>query len=200
LLYSIEKKLKKKMAEHDIVRVTDNLANSLNILYKAGVLASIFCFSGILMILAANLLGGKLWLLTLGIVLTGSALGLLLLTIIKVHAEATKTLEESKETIDAIQEISLQLIRLSKRIHTYSFKNIGRINEIIQLVSSFIESIPIFGVQAKKYGLSEASVISDSLVENADKLDEFIENIEEALIKGDNEKILEYSNALSEWF
>jgi hypothetical protein len=186
----------KKMAEPDIVRVTDNLANTIDRLYKAGVLASILGFAGILV-----MLGGELfpWLLPLGIVLTFSGFALLLFTTFKGYAKATKTLKESKKTLDAMQDISLQLIRLTSLVHAYSFKNVGKLNEIIQLVVSRIEAIPFFGEKARKYGLSEASAISQALVENAERLEDIINNIEEALRNGDFERIGEYSNELSEW-
>lgn len=185
----------------EIVHVTDKLANAINTLYKTGMLASVLCFVGVLVMLSANILGGELslWLFTLGSVLTFFCLGFLLLTIIKGHTEATKTLVESKDTIDAIQQISLQFIGLTKRLHTYSSKNIGRLNEIIQSVFSLIESIPIVGDQAKKYSLYEARALSQALIKNAAQVEKIIEKIEEALRAGDKDQILAYSNELSEW-
>jgi hypothetical protein len=192
---------KRAAQKSEIVHVTDKLANAINTLYKTGMLASVLCFVGVLMMLSANILGGELslWLFTLGAVLTFFCLGFLLLTIIKGHTEATRALAESKDTIDAIQQISLQFIGLTKRLHTYSSKNIGRINEIIQPVFSLIDSIPIVGDQAKKYSLYEARALSQALIENAAKVEKIIEKLEEALKAGDKDQILAYSNELSEW-
>ena len=102
------------MAQRDVVRFTDKLADAIGKLYKAGGFALAFGFAGIIMMLSARLLGQELslWILLAGAVLTFSCLGFFLYTTVSGHEKAVKSVRDNKAAIDAIQDISIDLTKL----------------------------------------------------------------------------------------
>jgi hypothetical protein len=187
------------MTKAPIVRLTDKLSDAISKLYKTGGFALAFGFAGIILMLGANIFGGELaiYLLIIGAVLTFLCLGFFLYTTLKQNSVAKKVLIDNKETIDTIQDISLELIKMVNTLQSYCFKNIGKIDEALQRLIPVLSSFPLLGDKLKDYGLSNLSVISTTIVENTDKVEKVVSDLEEAILTADSKKLNQYSKELS---
>lgn len=187
------------MSEQKITRFTDVLSTSIDKLYKTGGFALAFGFAGIIMMLGARLFGQaqSLWLLLFGALLTFSCLGFFLYTTIKGNTKASRALADNKEAIDAVQDISIELTRLINTLQAYSFKNLDKINEVLKVSIPVLKVIPLVGDKVTRYGLDDASVISQAIVDNAEKVETIVREIEIALVNADHKKLREYSVELT---
>jgi hypothetical protein len=188
------------MASKEITRFTDVLSESINKLYKTGGFALSFGFAGILMMLLAKLFGQEdaRLLITIGAVLTFSCLTFFLYASVKGNQKAAAAVSQNKDTIDALQDISIQLTRLTRFIQAYGFKNIEQINSVVEKSISALKAVPFVGDIVTKYKLDSVSVISQALVENTEKVESIVTDIEKALIDADHRKLKQYSMDLSE--
>jgi hypothetical protein len=188
------------MAEQEITRFTDTLSGAVDKLYRTGGFALAFGFAGIIMMLGARLFGqaDSQWLIILGAVLTFSCLAFFLYTTITGNKKASKAISDNKEAIDAVQDISIQLTRLTNTLQAYSFKNLDKINKALEAAIPVLKAIPLVGAKVTEYGLDNASVISQVIVDNAEKIELIVVEVEKALIDADHAKLKGYSEELSE--
>ena len=187
------------MPEQEITRFTDAFSGSIEKLYKTGGFALAFGFAGIVMMLGARTFGQEesLWLMFLGATLTFSCFGFFLYTTLKGNAKATQAISNNKEAIDAVQDISIQLTRLTYTLQAYSFKNIDKINQVLTIAIPKIKSIPLLGEKLSEFGLDDVTTISQAIVHNSAKIELLVTEIEEALVGADHEKLKAYSTELS---
>jgi len=132
------------MAGEEITRFTDVLSNSIDKLYKTGGFALAFGFAGIIMMLGARLFGQEesSRLIILGAILTFSCLAFFLFSTMSGNRNAKRAISDNKEAIDAVQDISIQLTRLTNTLQAYSFKNIDKINKIVGAAIPALKTIP----------------------------------------------------------
>ena len=188
------------MPEQQIIRFTDTLSGSLDKLYKTGGFALAFGFAGIIMMLGAKIFGQSesQLLILIGASLTFLCLGFFLYTTLKGNKEASKAISDNKEAIDAVQDIAIQLTRLTNTAQAYSFKNIDKINQALNAAIPVLKSIPLVGDKVSQYGLDDAGKISQTIVDNSERIESVVSEVERALANADNRKLREYANELSE--
>jgi len=188
------------MAELQIVRLTDRLGASFNTLYKTGGFALAFGFAGIIMMLGAKALGQdrSLWLMLLGALLTFSCFGFFLYSTVQGNIKAKKTLRDNKAAIDALQDISIQLTHLVSTMQAYSFKNLNKINEALKHTLPGLLNMPFVGDKIRQYGLDNASMVSQAIVDYSDKIEKTVNEVQQALEEGDHTKLASYSAELSD--
>ncbi len=187
------------MSEPVITRFTDTLSGSVDKLYKTGGFALAFGFAGIIMVLGAKIFGQSqaMWLIVIGAVLTFSCLGFFLITTLKGNAKASRAISDNKEAIDAVQDISIQLTKLVSAAQAYSFKNIDKINSALTLAIPALQKIPFVKEKVSEYGLEDVSLVSSTIVDNSDRIEKAVNEIEDALINADHERLREYSDELA---
>jgi hypothetical protein len=187
------------MDDQNISRFTESLSKSVDSLFKTGGFALAFGFSGIVMILGAKLLGQEesTLIIVIGAVLTFSCLGFFLYTTLKGNSEVTTAIKDNREAIDAVQDISIQLTRLVNVAQAYSFKNINKINNALKIAAPALKLIPFLGDKISVYELDNAGLISQSIVENSERIEQLVNDIESALINADHSKLKEYSKEVS---
>jgi uncharacterized protein Yka (UPF0111/DUF47 family) len=188
------------MPEQQVVRFTEALSGSLDKLFKTGGFALAFGFAGIIMMLGAKLFGQNesQLLIIIGAVLTFSCLGFFLYTTLKSNKEASKAISDNKEAIDAVQDIAIQLTQLTSTAQSYSFKNLEMVNRVLNAASPVLKSIPGLGDKVSQYGLDDVTTISKNIVENSERIETAVKEIENALINADHRKLREYAHELSE--
>ena len=199
LIITVMQSKERTMEEPNISRFTDSLSKSVNTLFKTGGFALAFGFAGIIMILGANLLGQEesTLIIIIGAVLTFSCLGFFFYTTLKGNSDAANAIKNNEEAIDAIQDIPIQLTRLVNTAQAYSFKNIKKINNVLNVAVPALKSIPLFGDKITKYGLDDARLISKAIVESSGYTEQLVSDIELALVNADHASLKEYSEKLS---
>jgi len=187
------------MPETEITRFTDTLLTAFNKLYKVGGFALAFGFSGIVVMLGARIFGGEytLWLIILGAILTFSCLGFFLYTTVRGNSEVKKSIANNKEAIDAVQDISIQLTKLTGALQAYSFKNINKINQVLEVAVPQLKKIPFVADKLVEYGVNDLHGLSGVIVEKSDNIEKLIQEIEDALINADHKKLKTYSDELA---
>lgn len=187
------------MPEQKITRFTDSLSSAVEKLYKAGGFALAFGFSGIVLILGAKIFGQEQapWIIALGAILTFICLGFFLYTTLRGNKEITKSIRDNKEAVDAVQDISLQLTKLTNTAQAYSFKNIEKINKTLEIAIPKLQAIPFLGDKIEEYGLNKVGSISKLIVENSEKVENLVSDIEQAIINADHKKLKTYSKDLA---
>ncbi|WMN59819.1 hypothetical protein NI389_16905 [Pseudoalteromonas xiamenensis] len=188
------------MPEQEITRFTDSLSLAIEKLYKTGGFALAFGFSGIVLILGANIFGHDhaIWIIALGAILTFICLGFFLYTTLRGNKEITKSIKDNKEAVDAVQDISLQLTKLTNTAQAYSFKNIEKINKTLEIAIPQLKPVPFLGDKIEEYGLNKVGSISKLIVENSEKVENIVSDIEQALINADHRKLKTYSKDLAD--
>ena len=182
-----------------VTRLTDSIAKSLDRLYKTGGFALAFGFAGIILMLSANLFGKDLSLarLLIGALLTFACFGFFLYSTVRGNARATKAIRDNKEAIDAVQDISIELTRLVNTLQAHGFKNLDRINKALNAAIPMLKQIPLVGGKLEEHGLGDANLISQVLVDNTQRIERIVADVEDALVNADHEKLHEYSRELS---
>lgn len=187
------------MADQEIVRFTDTFSEAIKKLFMAGGFALAFGFAGIIMILGAKIFGqsDSIILIIIGSILTFSCLGFFLFSTITGDLATKKVLSDNKELMDAIQDLSIQLTKLVSIAQSYSFKNIEKINDASNLAIPKIKALPFIGDKVSEYGLDNAALISQTIVDSGEKIDIIVNEIQQSLIEGDHSKLKDYSKELA---
>lgn len=187
------------MPDVEVTRFTDSFSEAVAKLYRVGGFALAFGFSGIIVMLGARMFAQEytLWLMLLGAALTFSCLAFFLYTTVRGNNEVKKSVANNKEAIDAVQDISIQLTRLTSAIQAYSFKNINQLNQVLGVAIPKLKAVPFLGEKLTDYGLDDAHGISAAIVEKSDSIEKLIHEIENALVNADHKKLKEFSGELA---
>jgi hypothetical protein len=169
-------------------------------LYKTGGFALAFGFAGIISMILANIPGLALptELFVVGAILTISCF----LFFVYSHFQGTKRaladINDNKPLIDAVQNVSLEIIELTSVIQAYIFKNLSKIHNTLEVACPIIEGLPIVGKKAQEWGLNDAAKISEIIVDTTEKTKDLVTDVREALKKSDLKKLKQYSKELKE--
>ena len=78
-------------------------------------------------------------------------------------------------------------------MQAYGFKNVERINKALNAAIPVLKTIPLVGTKLQEYGLDDADLISQVLVNNTQRIERIVSDVEDALVQADHEKLHEYS-------
>ncbi|WP_444935232.1 hypothetical protein ACJJIW_11635 [Microbulbifer sp. JMSA004] len=189
-----------QIATQDVVRISDSLSKGMDKLYKTGGVALAFGFAGILSMVLANIPGLTLpsELFVVGAILTIGCFLFFVYTHFQGARKALAEINENKPLIDAVQDVSLQVTELTSVIQAYSFKNLSKIHNTLEVACPIIEGLPLVGDKAKEWGLNDASRISGIIVDTTENTKNLVTEVKEALIKGDLKKLKSYSKDLQQ--
>ena len=186
------------MPTREVTRFTDSFAKAIDRLYKSGGFALAFGFAGFLLMLT-SLIFERLATarLVIGALFTLLCLAFFLYTTLTGNAKAVSAIRDNKEAIDAVQDISIELTRLVNTLQAYGFKNLERINKALQNAIPALQKIPVVGPMLEEYGLDGADLISQALVDNTDRIERLVSEVEDALINANHRKLKEYATELA---
>lgn len=186
----------------EMTKFSDNLAVSIEKLYRAGGFALVFIFIGILAMLTGHFFGGPLsnWIFGIGALLNIVCLGFFLYVQLSGPIKARQAIQENKEMMDSIQEIALELTRTSSLLQSFMFKHIKQVDQILDTAVPILVKIPFVGEKLDDLGISDARNTSDLVVDFTIQAEKIIKEVERALTTGDMkdiQKLERYSNDLS---
>jgi hypothetical protein len=190
------------LGDEGYVKLSDKLAKPLIQVYQAGGLALVFIFIGLVLIFTAQFnQNGKYsaWIFGIGATLILISFFIFLLIQLKNPLASKKNIDRGKEVVDEIQNLSINLVRLTLTIQALSFKHIDEINGVIGKALPVIQNLPFVGDGLKKSGI-ELQNISKSIVEYSNSIEGTIRDVEKALVSSDTKKFKEYSQKVKDFY
>jgi hypothetical protein len=125
----------------NVTKISDSISKALERLFKAGGFALAFGFAGIILMIIANLPGGKLYWPLFG---AGSALTFICLIYFVVEQSRSKQVAakigENAPLFDELQSLALHLIEFASLAQAFSFKHIQKVEAILKKVAPLIEN------------------------------------------------------------
>lgn len=179
----------------EVTRLSDSLTNSFTRLYRIGGLALVFVFIGTLTMLTGHLFPGALPgpIFAIGALVTIVCLVFFLYTQVQGPLRAVKAIRDNEETIDALQDVSLELTRFAWAIQSFTFKHVQKINKAVQIIYPLVVDVPIIGPRVKELGLEDVRSVSELIVETTTGSEAVIRDVESALINSDFRVLKKYS-------
>jgi hypothetical protein len=159
--------------------------HALDRLYKTGGLALVFVFIGLLLTIYGFIFPqGRFSLPTfiLGALLILTSFVLFSVVHYKGPIKTRKTLKMNAETLDTLQEISINLVGFTKDIQAYCFKNLDKISGTVNAALPIIK--PFLGQKGQDIALKMEN-ITTGIVDISTKTEKIILDIEKALKEGD---------------
>lgn len=106
--------------------------------------------------------------------------------------KAARLIKENKETMDAIQEIGIELTSAIGTLQAFTFKHIQHVDKILQTAVPLLASIPVIGRKMDAMGLSEARDVSKAIVSFSTSAETVVREVEHALIDPDPARLKSY--------
>ena len=109
--------------------------------------------------------------------------------------EITRVIQENKETLDSIQDVSLQLVRVANTLEAITTKYAGLVNSVLENAVPILSNIPL--VSKKVIGiLDEVQEFTGNVLEISTMVGGVIDDVEEGLAKADVVKLQSRSGDL----
>lgn len=169
----------------------------LNIAWGTGLA---FSFIGLMLIVIANFnesseyQAGAFWVGTILIVL--SFLFFLFLQL-KGTLKITNSFKENQDTINELQNISLNLTRMTKRAANYSIANSNNIKKLLDAVIPSLKRLGLITEQNESQ-FSNSNKVIDAIINYSEDIEDTIKQLEKALIEGDSQKLQEFAKKTKE--
>jgi len=184
--------------KEEITKFSDTFASSLTKVYRVGGFALVFIFIGIVAMLVGHFFQSELsiWIFSVGALLTIACFALFFYVQMRGPVRASQLIRENKETIDAVQEIAIELTRMTSALQSLTFKHIKQVGRILDAVVPLLARIPAIAEKMDKVGLKDAQNISKMIVDASTKTETVIHDVESALVNADIKKLKGYANDL----
>lgn len=108
----------------------------------------------------------------------------------------SKSIHSNQELIDELQNISITLSKITRRMTLYAATNSNNINELLNVTTPILGKIGILNENTEKAFGSTQNVVN-RIVEYSEEIEESIKDVETALINGDSKKLKLYSERIS---
>lgn len=177
---------------------SDGFATSLTKVYRVGGLTLVFVLVGIITMFVGHFYESELssWIFGVGALETIACLALFLYIQMRGPMRAARLVRENKETIDAVQEIAIELTRVTGMIQSLTFKHIKQVDKILDSTVPLLVMIPAVAKKMDNLGLSDARNVSKIIVDTSTKAETVIHDVEYALVNADTQKLKSYTKDL----
>lgn len=185
------------MPNEAIVPISNALAKPMERLFKVGGFALAFGFSGIVLMVVANLVDRQLLvpMFAVGCFLTISCLAFFVYTNLKAR-NASRSLKEDLPLLDALQKTAYQVAEVAAVTQSFAFKHLTKIQQAVDAIAPLIESLPVVGQAAKKSGLTDSARVSSVIVSATENTKNVVLHLQEAIRAGDLKEIQKYGKQL----
>lgn len=177
-------------------KFSDNLTNSLTDIYRIGNLSLVCMSFGIVMMLTGHFVSN--WLFGIGTLLTISCFGFFVYTQLKGLKEISQLIQKNQKSINLAQETAIEL---TKTFHVFESLMIGHIqslNGILEMILPLLTMFPIVGRNLNSIGITKLQNISHHLMDILLKAESITQNMENALLNADTQKLEIYTQNLRE--
>ena len=177
-------------------KFSDNLTNSLTDIYRIGNLSLVCMSFGIVMMLTGYFISN--WLFGVGTLLTISCFGFFVHTQLKGLKEISQLIKKNQKSIDLAQETAIEL---TKTFHIFESLIIGHmqsLNGVLEIIVPLLTMFPIIGKKLNSIGITKLQNISHNLMDMLLKAESITQNMENALLNADTQKLEIYTQNLRE--
>lgn len=177
-------------------KFSDNLTNSLTDIYRIGNLSLVCMSFGIVMMLTGYFVSN--WLFGVGTLLTISCFGFFVHTQLKGLKEISQLIKTNQKSIDLAQETAIEL---TKTFHIFESLIIGHmqsLNGVLEIIVPLLTMFPIVGRKINNIGITKLQNISHNLMDMLLKAESITQNMENALLNADTQKLEIYTHNLRE--
>ena len=185
---------KNKDSTNVLVKLSDAIARPLVKVYQIGKFGLVFIFIGLLFVITAQIPFSNIlrvptfW---TGVTLLLASFVLFLLQQINNPLLKKTNIDIGKETIDNLQELSINLLVLTGRVQSFSLKYVNDIYAFVSNGLPYLEKIPFIPDHIKKAGI-KAKDINESIIDFTTQSEALIQEVKEALIRSDLKKFNQY--------
>lgn len=186
------------METESFTKISKTFADNVDKLYKTGGLALVFVFIGLLLTIFSFIYTASKYSLpmfVIGSLLTLTSFILFSITQYMGPIKARKTLKESMETMDTLQELSIDLVNLTSNIQSYCFKNLNYIQATVNTALPLVK--PFLGVKGQEIAIKIKNV-SAGIVDIISKSEKVIRDIKKALKKNDFKVLKQYESDITD--
>ncbi len=179
-------------------KISEQLTKSIERLYKVGGLGLVFIFIATLAMIFSFFnpnsdLSRPMFII--GSILLISSFVLFILVQYNGPIKTRRLLKENEQLLDEIQELSLNLTKLTYNTQAYCFKNVGKIKVIVDSVVPLVK--PFIGDKGRVM-VTKIEDISAGIVEFSLSSEKVILDIKKALEDGDFKILKSYKEQLTE--
>jgi ABC-type multidrug transport system fused ATPase/permease subunit len=179
------------------VKFSDVLSGSLTRVYRAGGLALVFVFVGVVLMLVGNTANSAAatW---VGAALVIGILSLFIWASVKGPIRAQRAIRDSREAIDAIQSIAIELTRAISLLQALVFRYEEQVRPIVEAVTGLVQRIPPLRERVGAERLANVNQLTKAVVQTSARAEELITEIERSLVRGDVKRLVGYGKDLNE--
>lgn len=177
-------------------KFSDNLANSLTDIYRMSNLSLVFMCAGIIATLIGHFIND--WLFNVGILLTVSCFGFFIYAQSKGLKEISQLIEKNQESIDLAQETGIELTKTFHVFESLTINHLKSLNSLLEIIVPLLTSFPILGRKLNSIGMTKLHNVSHHLIDMILKAESTTQNIENALLNADAQKLKIYTQNLRE--
>jgi hypothetical protein len=178
-------------------KISAHLVEGLERLHRAGGLSLVFLFIGVVLVALGNL-PGQYRAITLGIgtVLLLGSFGSFTYLYLQGPVRAIRTLRENQETIDALQELSLELVGIAQATQAFALRYANEIAGVIDIALPALKLIPGVGGMVREWKLDRVQHLSRNVLAATAGAETVIRDAESALRKADFGVLRRYADTL----
>lgn len=189
------------MTESRIKSLSEAIFDPIDKAYKTGGYGLVFISLGAFLMLAATFTGTGIleWsLLLIGFILILLSCTFFYMKEIRPLSIARKSINQSKEIIDAVQHSAIELTELALTLQALAFKYADQVADLFQELKPQIKTLPIVGQLFETEIAIRTETISSSIVEYTLKSKTIIQDIEQALETSNAEGLRKYITQIKE--
>jgi hypothetical protein len=178
----------------EVTKFSDTLAKSLSSLYRAGGLALVFVFAGLILMLVGHFYESSvsIWIFAVGALTNLLCIGLFLYLQLREPVKAMRTLKKNQEFVDSVQLVAISLTDTISKAQSLMFKNSESISKILQEMAPLLAQFPIINA----IDFSVAQDTNATILNTTERSLEIVGDIKQALIDADATNLKKYSDDL----
>src|SRR2546426_625498 len=178
----------------EIVRLSESLGKPLEALYRAGGLALVFVFVGLLSMLVGYLYTNNLsnWFFGIGAAITFLCMAFFGFGQVVVPMKARRLIRENEELIDSVQTVAIKLTDTVSALQSLMFKHSEQVANVLEAATPLLANLPLIGA----LDLSRAQNVNRFIVDTTEKSRQIIHDVRNAVVTCDASKLKEYASEL----
>ena len=181
------------MSEQAVVPISANLLKKVRLLFRAGRITISLGYIGLVLVLAAGVIGGEAQVLLHYI---GCALIFLSLTLVVVASRrargATASLKSDLPLLDDLQLTALRVTEIADVTQNFAFKHLMRAQRAFTSINAMVEKVPFVGSAVKRAGFIDLGEVSSRLATATLEANNRVRLLQEALRNADLKGVQEY--------
>jgi hypothetical protein len=188
-----------KLTEIDYSTASVRLAEALEKLYRAGGLALVFLFIGTVLVIFGNVAPGISHSGTtvgVGVLLLVGSFCIFAFLQLRGPGRAIRTLRENQATIDALQELSVELVGSTFAVQAFVLRYANEIADVTRVALPILKRIPVVSGRVREWKLDQVPHLCERAIAVTTDAEVAIKELERALRNADFTLLKRYAGSL----